>query len=554
MGGWMASLTKDRFVRLLMIGWILIILPGCAYLRNTQQTTTTYLVTAEPAEPVPAQQIQATQPPPTIPPPTQIPPTQQQPQPQAIYAVQSMAMLPQAITDLDELGSATHYLIDLQVDYDAKAFEGRARVDYTNSEKLSLDRLYFRLLPNGQKSYGNGSLQVNSVTVNGDLVEPRYSNSDTVMELPLAVPVAISESLLIEMDFAGKVPVEFGGEGESEGYGIYNYSQGVLSLSGWYPILAVYDQDGWNLDPVSIIGDSVYSDTAFYTVDVTTDKNLRLAATGEEIEQEELGNDTRTRFASGPVRDFFLIMSPDFQVTTQDVDGVKVNSYYLPEHAEGGQAALDVTSRSLEIYNQRFGEYPFAELDVVEAPMRYALGVEFPSIFLVASELYAEPAQDSFIVATAHEVAHQWWYSVVGNDVFDEPWLDESLATYSSSLYYQEALGQAAYRSFTNYWNERLSSLRQDGLDDQVTQSLGYFEALENSRVYGTVVYTKGALFLGALREEIGDEAFFDALQNYYQRYKYQIAETDDLLAEFELSAGRQLDEFYQDWLYTAQE
>ena len=186
--------------------------------------------------------------------------------------------------------------------------------------------------------------------------------------------------------------------------------------------------------------------------------------------------------------------------------------------------------------------------------MRYALGVEYPGIFLVASDLYSDPDQDSFIVATAHEAAHQWWYSVVGNDVFDEPWLDESMATYSSSLYYQDALGQAAYRGFINYWQDRLSDLRQDSLDDQVTQSLGYFEALDTPHVYGTVVYTKGALFLEALREEIGDEAFFTALQNYYQKYKYQIATTDDLLAEFETSADRELDEFYQEWLYTAEE
>ena len=550
----MAFLVNGRFLRLLVVVWIVFILAGCVYPRNTQQATNTDPAITESVGPTPAEQILPTQPPPATSSPTEIPPTPNQSQQQTGFAEQSAVMLPQAVSDLDRLGTATHYLIDLHIDYDAKAFEGRAQIDYTNNENVPLDRLYFRLLPNGQKSYGNGSLQVNSVTVNDDLVAPRISNSGTVLELPLVVPLAISESLRIDLDFTGMVPVEFGGEGEAEGYGIYNYSQGVLSLAGWYPILAVYDQDGWNLDPVSIIGDSVYSDTAFYTVDVTADKDLRLVATGEEIETEELGIESRTRFASGPVRDFFLIMSTDFQVATEVVDGVKVNSYYLPEHAAGGQAALDVTARSLEIYNQRFGEYPFAELDVVEAPMRYALGVEFPSIFLVASELYADPAQDNFIVATAHEVAHQWWYSVVGNDVFDEPWLDESLATYSSSLYYQEILGQAAYQAFTNYWNDRLSSLRQDGLDDQVTQSLSYFEALNTSRVYGTVVYTKGALFLGALREEIGDEAFFTALKNYYVKYKYQIAETEDLLAEFELSAGKQLDEFYQDWLYSTQE
>ena len=66
------------------------------------------------------------------------------------------------------------------------------------------------------------------------------------------------------MILQGKVPVDF----EGGGYGIFNLTDDVLSLAGWYPILAVYDDEGWNIDPVSSIGDSVYSDIAYYTVEV----------------------------------------------------------------------------------------------------------------------------------------------------------------------------------------------------------------------------------------------------------------------------------------------
>jgi aminopeptidase N len=98
-----------------------------------------------------------------------------------------------------------------------------------------------------------------------------------------------------------------------------------------------------------------------------------------------------------------------------------------------------------------------------------------------------------------------------------------------------------------------LDKLRQDGLDNQVARSLSYFESLDEPRVYGSVVYTKGALFLVALREEIGDQAFFEALRSYYQDYKYQLADTPDLLDVFEKSSGRQLDDFYDEWLYSAE-
>jgi hypothetical protein len=383
-------------------------------------------------------------------------------------------------------------------------------------------------------------------------VEPRLSLNDTVLELPLADPLQAGERALVELDFDGLVPVDFGPVGAG-GYGIYNESDGVMALSGWYPILAVYDEHGWNLDPVSAIGDSVYSDSAFYAVDVTLPGEVVLATTGVLVETGEAAGAMR-RYVSGPVRDFFMVMSPDFQVVSGEQDGVRVNSYYLTGHEQGGETVLEVALGSVQVYNQRFGGYPYAELDVVEAPMRNALGVEYPGIVLVSSDHYENPSDFSFAVTTAHEVAHQWWYGLVGNDVFEEPWLDEALATYSSNVYFQDAVGENVYRMYAGYWEEVVQSLRDDGQDDIVTGSMEYFESEGRAGVYGAVVYDKGALFLKELREEIGDEAFYTALQVYFQDHRYGIATTEDLLAAFEAAAGHPLDNLFQEWLYAAQE
>jgi Peptidase family M1 domain len=472
--------------------------------------------------------------------------------PESFTVNQAEALLPQAQANLTQLDGETLYTLAVQIDFNKHAFQGSAQIDYTNREDVPLKSLYFRLYPNGHKSYGDGVLKVSNVMVEGSPVKTTLSVSSSVLEVELPAPLEVNQKTRVQMDFEGVVPEGFGSPDNPQGYGIYTFSEGVLSLSGWYPLLAVYDQDGWNLDPVSYLGDSVYSDTAFYDVRVTTESDLILASTGSLIAQEVDGNDLKWHFISGPARDFYMVMSPDFEVASQRSGETQVNSYYLPGHASGGEAALSVASTSLDIYNQRFGLYPYKELDVVEAPMENALGVEYPGVFLVASSLYDDPTQNSFMIATAHETAHQWWYNVVGNDVFDAPWLDEALATFSSSIYYEEALGEGAYQGYVGYLQGRLDSLRQDGLDDQVTRSLGYFESLNEPRVYGTVVYTKGALFFVALREEIGDKAFFDALRNYYHDYQFQIADTPDLLDAFENSAGRQLDDFYQEWLYSA--
>lgn len=461
---------------------------------------------------------------------------------------QHEAMLASESAALDPLGEIPAYELFINIDYPERRFEGRSSLDLTNLEIEPLDSIYFRLMPNGGKSYGPGRLEITSALLDGEPVQVA-SADPSIVQLVLNEPLAVGGKARIQFEFEGEVPLEFG-EGSSGGYGIFNYSEGVMALSGWFPILAVYDQDGWNLDPVSAIGDSVYSDAAFFDVVISAPADLTVIATGVEAERQTIEDQTLRHYVSGPARDFFIILSPDYERTSRELDGTRVNSYTLPGHADSSQQALEIALDSLRVFNESFGPYPFVELDIVEAPMRGALGVEFPGIVLVASQLYDERG-DSFVIATAHEVAHQWWYNVVGNDVFDEPWLDEALATYSSAVYFQAVYGENSYRGFAEYWQSRYDQLVERGADEPVTRSLDYFESLDNSSVYAGVVYTKGALFLKTIREQIGDEAFFQALNDYYADNHYQIATASDLLDAFKAASGRDLSQVYQKWLYS---
>jgi len=464
---------------------------------------------------------------------------------------QSQALLPSAQTVLASLPDLTHYTIDVSIDTATHAFAGHALVELTNTEGQPLESLFFRLLPNGGQGYGNGSLEVSQTRVNGQAVETILSVDDTVLQVNLTRVILPGERIKVDFDFQGSVPVDFGGEQTPWAYGIYNTSQGVLALSGWYPILAVYDAGGWHLAPVSPMGDSVFSETALYTVDITLPADQVLVATGVEVSRQPSGDQVRYQVVSGPMRDFFIVASRDFQVASQTVDGTLVNAYFLPGYDSAAAAGLSVAAGSLDIFNRRFGAYPFSELDVVQAPMHNALGVEYPGIVLIGASLYDEPDNPSFAVTVAHEVAHQWWYNLVGNDVFAEPWLDEGLATYSSSLYNQDELGEDAYRGLVSYWQGRYDTLVKQGKDDVVIQDLSHFESLGDARVYSGVVYTKAGLFFEALRRAVGDQAFFAALRAYYKEYQFRVATRDGLLADFNNASGDQLDALYQEWLYS---
>lgn len=439
------------------------------------------------------------------------------------------------------------YDFDIFVDDLNAAFRGTLKLTYLNQEGIVLDSLAFRLFPNGGKSYGAGWLEVEEIFWDHRKVPPEFSLDNTVMEIPLTGGLEPGKTAQIKITFSGKIPEDFQGGG----YGLFNQSQGVTVLSGWIPLLAVYDDEGWNLDPVSSIGDSVYSDAAFFHGKITLRDGLTAAATGTEINQKKLDEGLIIReYVSGPAREFALVLGEKLNRLSITIQDTRINSYYLPGDEDAARLALETAGASLEIFNQAFGQYPFAELDVVEVPMRYAAGIEFPGLVLLGESIYQSEAQSWFRTVVAHEVAHQWWYNLVGSDVIDEPWLDEALTTYSSIIYFEEAFGETAYQEMRGYYQQSYQRAVDGGNDHPVTESLGYFESTAARKsAYSPIVYSKGALFFDAVRQEIGDENFFAGLRKYFYENRYQIGTPEELLLSFEESSGRDLGELFDHWL-----
>jgi hypothetical protein len=467
----------------------------------------------------------------------------------AYLALQASALLPDFADDVHLLAEAPHYQLQVQVDPSTAAFQGSLQLQYINQESVPLDQLFLRMYPNDGASYGAGSLRVMDATLNGQPAALAQPSADSILQIDLPAPLQPGESTVLAMNFQGQVPRDFAGE-EHGAYGIFNLTQQSMVLSAWYPILAVYDDSGWNLDLVNPVGDAVYGDMATYQVQVELPAAYTLAATGVQVESQPLGENALYTLVSGPAREFTLAASPRFGVVSETVDGVRVNAYYLDEATSAGKRILQVALDSLKTFNHQFGPYPYAELDIVQAELRYAGGVEFPGIVFIEAIRFEDGNNPVTPITVAHEVAHQWWYNLVGNDVVDEPWLDEALATYSSLVYWETIKGEAAYNQVVANFQESYDQALLDGVSGQITQGMEFYGLPEHASAYGAVVYTKGGLFFHALRQEVGDQAFFSALQDYFQQQRYGIATRADLLAAFESAAGRDLDRLYQEWLF----
>lgn len=443
---------------------------------------------------------------------------------------------------LDQLPGASVYHLDLQIAGENDVINGRQQLLYTNQENTPLYEIYFHLFPN----LLGGSIEISNVLINGETVVPIYESfNDSEMRLPLTGSLRPGEQVVIQLDFVTTVPLESG-----RNYGVLAYVEDILALAHFYPQVAVYDDEGWNIETPAEGGDVTYADVGFYLVRVTAPADLVVATGGVEIEQIVSGDAQTTTYAGGPMRDFYLAASDRYEPTSQTVGEITINSYAPAEYDLGSANALSYAMKAVESYSGRFAPYPFTELDIVATPT-LALGVEYPGIIVNRLSIYgsgesASGTSNRILLesTTAHEVGHQWFYSLVGNDQLDEPWLDESLTQYATNLYYFDQYGpeggQAFYRSLEDRWN------RTEGADIPIGLPVSAYSGSE----YGSIIYGRGPIFFTELAQTMGQESFNQFLRDYTEVHKWGIATTASLRQMAEAHCNCDLTSLFETWVY----
>ncbi|MGE5601853.1 MAG: M1 family metallopeptidase, partial [Nitrososphaerales archaeon] len=328
-----------------------------------------------------------------------------------------------------------------------------------------------------------------------------------------------------------------------------SFTEDILALDTPYAPIPVYNDEGWNVETPPQNADTSFNDASFYVVRVTAPARLKLVATGVEVSRDE-SNDTQVvTYEQGPARDFFLAASPDYVTTTQAVGETRINTFARPGEDKGQAVALDAAAKALTDYNQRFGPYPYTELDVAATPM-LALGIEYPGAVGISERLYQPDYQpptgsaDVVVESTvAHELAHQWFYNLVGSDQIDQPWLDEAMAQYSTWLYFVDRYGATAGDAVKANWNGRW-----DRIDREKTP-VGLPARAYAEREYSPIVYGRGPLFLTALAERMGQSTFDRFLKDYSARFRWGIATTEDFKALADKACNCDLSDLYREWL-----
>jgi aminopeptidase N len=365
------------------------------------------------------------------------------------------------------------------------------------------------------------------------------------MIVPLATALGPGQSVVLRMDFGITVP-----QSVELNYGVLSYFDEVLALAHAYPMIAVYDEEGWNAEIPPQSGDVTYADTSFFLLKVSAPRGVTVVTSGRTVGVRESGETQTLSVAGGPARDFYLAASPNYEETTQTRGEITIRSYAPGNMNEGAEMALDVAGRAIEDFSARYAPFPYTEFDIVSTPT-LALGIEYPGMIAITSRIYeidqefrGLPASIYMESTVAHEVGHQWFYGLVGDDQLDDPWLDEALTQFATLQYFADEYGPGGEAGFRNSLEARWNSVNRAEIP------IGLPVAEYSGQQYGAIVYGRGPLFFVALRERMGTETFDAFLKEYTDTLSWGIATPEFLQSLAEEHCVCELDDLFREWVY----
>ena len=285
-------------------------------------------------------------------------------------------------------------------------------------------------------------------------------------------------------------------------------------------------------------------DKASYTFRVTTPKPYEAAANGV-LEKTIDNGDTNTYVfeASEPMASYLSTINiyKGFNTTTEtSANGVPIRNYFAEDIPEAQLEPFKLQPEMIDYFSEIFGSYPFETYGsvVLDTPM-VVNALETQTLSVFGAEALANPELESTI---AHELAHQWFGNSLSLTDWGDIWLNESFATYAEGLWIEERQGAEALDT----WVDDQFLITAVTFDNSVVPGEPPADNLFQNRS----VYDWSSIGLHALRQEIGDEAFFNSLQTYNENFQGGNVTPEDFIHIAEEASGQELDPFFDRWFY----
>ncbi len=362
------------------------------------------------------------------------------------------------------------------------------------------------------------NLVVTAAKVNG--APTTFTRSGQLVIVNLDRTYTTGESVTAALTYSGNPA------GEYFGWSSYNGLPMIWSLSEpfgaryWWPCKDVNDDKADALD-----------------IRVTVPDNLVVASQGLLVSEVDNGS-TRTfhwhtdyptatylvSIACYPYRRFSHWYTP-----LDGGDPMEVQYFVYPDHFDAVQSTYALTVSMITAFAAGFGEYPFVNEKYGHAEFVWGGGMEHQTCTSLGG--WSEDL-------ISHELAHSWWGDMITCTDFQHVWLNEGFATWSEAYWKEQSEGFAVYQQYMDlaaYYGPG-TIIVEDPLNDNIFSS--------------ALSYNKGSWVVHMLRGVLGDDDFFAGLAAYRAQYAYGSATTEQLRDVLETVSGRDLDAFFQQWIY----
>jgi len=453
------------------------------------------------------------------------------------------------------------------------------------------------------------------LTSNMTFVHPDDDNDrdQTVMRVALPQPIPPHGTIELSVDFTGQLPRAVARNGFEGDY---------FLMAQWFPKIGVYEgagergrkTGGWNCHQYHA-NTEFYADYGVYDVELTAPSNYVVGSTGVRLSEQRNSDGTATYHQyQEDVHDFAWTACPRFVKVTRTFDwqkevspaeiqkwanfvnvtpeqealrDVSVTLLVRPGHANITDRYFRAIFNGLKYFGLWYGQYPYDTMTFVDVPRNSeTCCMEYPTFITVATGFW--PGDHSFNPegVTVHEFGHQFWYGLVGNNEFEEAFLDEGFNTYSTSKVLETAYGAScSYERvlgmpvasfawlnvplpafpfahapsipvgsyFSCVQNPERTIDREGYLwnakdDDLVRYGWEYLSGAS----YGTNSYGRVGLTLRTLESYLGAETMARVMRVYHQRWRYRHPCLADFIAAVNEVSGRDMNWFFQQFFYSS--
>jgi hypothetical protein len=473
------------------------------------------------------------------------------------------------------------YDISANVDLDKRVISAHQRVTFTNPAEKPVSEIYFHIYANRRytlkekafmlrfasyfkvvpppQGFEEARMDVTRISANGNQLSYGVEGKDdTLLKVTLDHPLAKGESITLDMDFTTSIPIAFGRFGTL---------QKITAISRWYPILSVYDEQGWENHPFYPFHRPFHSEAAHYNVDLTVPANQTVASSAN-IVNETIESDHKTLHieTAQPIRDFALAVSDQYEIAEEEHEGVTFKAYYLPGHEAKARESIANAHSLMSFYTKQFGPYPYKTFSIAPVHLGYG-GEQMSNLIFIDTRVFDLPKllNRYFDLLIAHETGHQWFYNQVGVNNSSQMWLEEGVNSYFLLKYLEDKYGYNATildekqlpkwakmfipeLTFRKTRDVRYKIAVRQGYDRPIISNLSSFN--EPSSIFA-LTYGKGSRVVDMLRTKIGDEAFGHLFRRIFKEYQFKNIDIKDFMRLAQEESRMDLTAFFDQWLFS---